>query len=101
MTRKLTVREAVEFRLEQRSLVGIVDGNGQPHGAPVEGAVEDHDRLPRVRLRQGLGTLVTNAVINRDAPVVQGVVLVAATMYVLVNLIVDALYAFIDPRIRY
>jgi len=57
--------------------------------------------IENVFARQGLGTIVPRAVINRDAPVVQGVVLTAATLYVLVNLAVDMLYAFVDPRIRY
>jgi ABC-type dipeptide/oligopeptide/nickel transport system permease component len=57
--------------------------------------------IENVFARQGLGTVVTQAVINRDAPVVQGVVLVAASLYVLVNLLVDVLYAYLDPRIRY
>jgi len=49
----------------------------------------------------GLGRLVISAILRRDYPVVQGVVLVTAATYVLINLIVDVLYAFIDPRIRY
>jgi len=49
----------------------------------------------------GLGRLVISAILRRDYPVVQGVVLVTATIYVLINLGVDILYAFIDPRIRY
>jgi peptide/nickel transport system permease protein len=49
----------------------------------------------------GLGRLVISAVLRRDYPVVQGVVLVTAAVYVLINLAVDVLYAFIDPRIRY
>jgi peptide/nickel transport system permease protein len=49
----------------------------------------------------GLGRLVISAILRRDYPVVQGVVLVTAASYVLINLIVDVLYAFIDPRIRY
>lgn len=57
--------------------------------------------IENVFARQGLGTVVTRAVINRDAPVVQGVVLVAASLYVIVNLVVDVLYAYLDPRIRY
>jgi peptide/nickel transport system permease protein len=48
----------------------------------------------------GLGRLGINAVLNRDYPVVQGVVLVAATGYVLVNLAVDLAYGIIDPRVR-
>jgi peptide/nickel transport system permease protein len=49
----------------------------------------------------GLGRLVISAILRRDYPVVQGVVLVTAAVYVLINLMVDVLYVFIDPRIRY
>ncbi len=49
----------------------------------------------------GLGRLIISAILRRDYPVVQGVVLVTAAAYVLVNLVVDVLYVFIDPRIRY
>jgi peptide/nickel transport system permease protein len=49
----------------------------------------------------GLGRLVISAILRRDYPVVQGVVLVTAAAYVLINLTVDVLYVFIDPRIRY
>jgi peptide/nickel transport system permease protein len=49
----------------------------------------------------GLGRLVISAILRRDYPVVQGVVLVTAAAYVLINLVLDVLYAFIDPRIRY
>jgi peptide/nickel transport system permease protein len=49
----------------------------------------------------GLGRLVITAILRRDYPVVQGVVLATAAVYVLINLMVDLLYAFIDPRIRY
>jgi peptide/nickel transport system permease protein len=49
----------------------------------------------------GLGRLIISAILRRDYPVVQGVVLVTAAAYVVVNLVVDVLYVFIDPRIRY
>ena len=49
----------------------------------------------------GLGRLIISAILRRDYPVVQGVVLVTAATYVLINLTVDLLYAVIDPRIRY
>jgi len=49
----------------------------------------------------GLGRLIISAILRRDYPVVQGVVLVTAAAYVLINLGVDLLYALIDPRIRY
>ncbi|MBN1582794.1 MAG: ABC transporter permease [Anaerolineae bacterium] len=49
----------------------------------------------------GMGTWTYRAILGRDYPIVQGSVLVSATIYVFVNLAVDILYAFIDPRIRY
>ncbi|MBI2466853.1 MAG: ABC transporter permease [Candidatus Rokubacteria bacterium] len=49
----------------------------------------------------GLGRLVISAVLRRDYPVIQGVILVIAGVYVFVNLAVDLAYLLIDPRIRY
>jgi peptide/nickel transport system permease protein len=49
----------------------------------------------------GLGRLVVDAILRRDYPVIQGVVLLFSFMYVLVNLGVDLLYTVFDPRIRY
>jgi peptide/nickel transport system permease protein len=49
----------------------------------------------------GLGRLVATAVLARDYPVIQGGLLVSALMFVGVNLVVDVLYAWLDPRIRY
>jgi peptide/nickel transport system permease protein len=50
---------------------------------------------------QGLGYLAINSAKNQDLPIVLGVVLVGCVAVVLANLIVDILYAFIDPRVRY
>ncbi len=49
----------------------------------------------------GIGRLLVEAILSRDYPVVQGVVLVVATMFIFINLIVDLLYSYLDPRIRY
>lgn len=49
----------------------------------------------------GLGSLTVDAVLNRDFPVIQGLVLLFSMSYVLVNLLVDLSYLFLDPRIRY
>jgi peptide/nickel transport system permease protein len=49
----------------------------------------------------GIGRLVVKAIFNRDYTIVQGVVLVVAVMFVFVNLIVDILYAYLNPKIRY
>jgi peptide/nickel transport system permease protein len=48
----------------------------------------------------GVGRLVVASIFERDFPLVQGVVLFLALMHLLVNLIVDLLYAYLDPRIR-
>jgi peptide/nickel transport system permease protein len=48
----------------------------------------------------GFGKLIVDAVFNRDYPVVQGVVLVTATVYVSLNLVADVLYVLINPRLR-
>ena len=50
--------------------------------------------------RQGVGFLLVNAMLKRDFPVAQGVILFSAAIYVLVNLAVDLFYAYLDPRIR-
>ena len=49
----------------------------------------------------GIGKLMLNAVYQRDYPLVQGVILVIALLFVLINLVVDILYAYLNPRIRY
>ena len=49
----------------------------------------------------GLGRLMVNAILTRDYPVVQAAALLTALLFVLVNLLVDLSYAFLDPRIRY
>ncbi|MCK1676784.1 ABC transporter permease [Bradyrhizobium sp. 150] len=49
----------------------------------------------------GIGRLVVDAINNRDYPIIQGVLILASGMYVLVNLAVDLAYTLIDPRIRY
>nr|WP_283949557.1 ABC transporter permease [Limobrevibacterium gyesilva] len=48
----------------------------------------------------GFGKLIVDAVFNRDYPVVQGVVLVTATVYVALNLLADVLYVLINPKLR-
>ncbi len=50
--------------------------------------------------RAGIGQMTVNAVANRDTPVLMAVVVIAATLYVLINLLVDLLYPVLDPRVR-
>ena len=49
----------------------------------------------------GIGRLIANAIFGRDYPVIQGGLLLTGTILVLLNLVVDLLYAVIDPRVRY
>jgi peptide/nickel transport system permease protein len=49
----------------------------------------------------GIGRLVVDAILRRDYPIIQGVILLFSAAYVLVNLAVDISYTFLDPRIRY
>ena len=55
----------------------------------------------RVLAIPGLGRLTVDAIVRRDYPVVQGVVLVVSGVYVLLNLVIDVAYVVLDPRIRY
>jgi peptide/nickel transport system permease protein len=48
----------------------------------------------------GIGRLVVESVLRRDYPVIQGIILVIAVAYMLVNLAIDFCYTFLDPRIR-
>jgi len=49
----------------------------------------------------GIGAYTVTCILKSDFPVVQGIVLLIATVFVLVNLLVDVIYAFLDPRIKY
>jgi len=49
----------------------------------------------------GLGRLTVDAILRRDYPIIQGVILIFSAAYVLINLLVDLSYAVLDPRIRY
>jgi peptide/nickel transport system permease protein len=81
----------------RNALLPIVTLVGLQLGLLLSGAVltETIFALP------GLGRLAITSVLARDYPVVQGVVLIAAIIFVLANLAVDVLYAYLDPRLRY
>ncbi len=80
----------------KNSLVPVVTVLGLQFGHLLGGAVITES----VFAWPGVGRLVVDAILARDFPVVQGTVLVIALGFVLVNLIVDVLYAYLDPRIR-
>lgn len=92
----LLARE-IQFRHALRNaLIPVITVTGLQAGTLLSGAVltETIFSLP------GLGRLMTEAVGARDYPLVLGSVLAVSTVFVLVNLVVDVLYAVVDPRIR-
>jgi len=91
-SRMVVLRHALK-----NALIPTVTMLGLQLGALLGGAVVTET----IFSRPGLGRLAVDAIAGRDFPLVQGTVLVAAAAYVLVNLVVDVLYAAIDPRIRY
>jgi peptide/nickel transport system permease protein len=81
----------------KNALIPTVTLLGLQLGALLGGAVVTET----IFSRPGIGRLAVEAIGNRDFPLIQGTVLFAAVAYVLVNLVVDVLYAILDPRIRY
>lgn len=81
----------------KNALIPVVTILGLQFGGMLAGAVVTET----VFSRPGLGRLVVNAILWKDYPLVQGTVLFIAVVYVLVNLIVDVSYAWLDPRIHY
>ncbi len=81
----------------KNALIPIITTIGLVYAVLMAGAVivETVFNLP------GVGKLVVNSVLRSDYPVIQGAILLVAVMYVLINLAVDVIYAFVDPRIRY
>jgi len=57
--------------------------------------------VENVFARHGVGYLAVNAILQRDYPLTQGIVLVMATIFVGINLFIDVVYSYVDPRIRY
>jgi len=78
------------------ALVPILTVSGIVAGALLGGAVI----IEQVFSLPGLGRLVIGAILSRDFPVIQGGLLFLAVIYLAVNLIVDVLYAVVDPRVR-
>jgi len=90
-------RSAVVGRHALRnSLIVVITIVGLQLGALISGAVVTE----RIFALPGFGKLTVDAVFQRDYPVIQAVVLVTATAYIVINLLVDLLYSVIDPRIR-
>ncbi len=81
----------------RNSLIPVITYLGTVFGRMVTGTVV----VETVFAWPGVGRLAFDAVMLRDFPVLQAVVLFMATAFLVINLVVDILYAYIDPRIRY
>ncbi|MCY4355535.1 MAG: ABC transporter permease [Truepera sp.] len=81
----------------KNSLIPVLTVAGLQFGGLLSGAVV----VEVVFGRPGIGQIVVNAVLEKDFPVVQGMILFAAFTYVLANLLVDLSYGWLDPRVRY
>ena len=81
----------------KNALIPISTVIGLQFGALIGGAVI----IENIFGWPGIGRLATQAIFNRDLPLIQGTVLLGAAAYTLMNLIVDIGYAWLDPRIRY
>jgi peptide/nickel transport system permease protein len=80
----------------RNALIPVVTVLGIQFGALLTGAIVTE----KVFARPGIGTLLLSGIQQRNYPVVQGTVLLIATVYVTVNLLADVTYALIDPRVR-
>jgi peptide/nickel transport system permease protein len=81
----------------KNALIPVITVIGLQLGALLSGAVLTETVFGRV----GVGRYIVQAITSRDYPVVQGTVIIVALFVVVINLIVDILYAALDPRIRY
>ncbi len=93
----LRERVVISRHVLKNAMLPVITVVGLQVGALLSGAVITE----AVFSWPGIGTYVLNAISLRDYPVVQSVVLVFAFLFVMVNLLVDVSYAWLDPRIRY
>jgi peptide/nickel transport system permease protein len=89
--RQVTMRHALK-----NALIPVITVAGIQVGRLLGGAVI----IEQIFALPGLGRYVYDAISNRDYPVLQGTVLVFTVVFILVNLLVDVLYGFVDPRIK-
>ncbi|MCM3160611.1 MULTISPECIES: ABC transporter permease [Bacillaceae] len=93
----ITERKVVYVHALKNAFIPVLTVLGMQIGYLLAGAV----LVEMVFSWPGIGTLMINGILARDFPLVQGIILFVASTYVLINLIVDILYALLDPRISY
>jgi peptide/nickel transport system permease protein len=95
-TRGASEREVRRRHVLRHALLPGITLTGWAIGATISGAV----LVEVIYARPGLGQVLVNAVSNQDLPVVVGITMLVALIYVAVNLLVDLLYVIVDPRLR-
>ncbi|HET6780584.1 MAG TPA: ABC transporter permease [bacterium] len=93
------LREAVVIQRHvlKNAFIAVITVMGLQFGTLLSGAVITET----VFARPGVGKLLVDAISNKDFPIVQGAVLFIALVYIMINLLVDLSYAYLDPRIRF
>jgi len=81
----------------KNAFIAVITVMGLQFGTLLSGAVITET----VFARPGIGKLLVDAISNKDFPLVQGAVLLVAVIYIIINLLVDLSYAYLDPRIRF
>jgi peptide/nickel transport system permease protein len=95
-TRGASEGEVRRKHVLRHALLPGITLTGWAIGATISGAV----LIEVIYARPGLGQVLVNAVSNQDLPVVVGITMLVALIYVVVNLVVDFLYVLVDPRLR-
>jgi peptide/nickel transport system permease protein len=80
----------------KNALIPVVTISGLQFGSLLGGAV----LTETVFAWPGMGRLIVDAILARDYPLVQGAILIFALLFIVVNIAIDVLYAYIDPRVR-
>lgn len=93
----LTERLVVSRHALKNAMIPIVTIIGIQFGRLLGGAVITE----AVFVYSGMGRLVVNAILNRDAPVVQAALMIVVFIFLLVNLLVDLTYGYLDPRVKF
>lgn len=93
----LTERSIVMRHALKNALIPVVTVLGLHLAGLLAGSIV----VEHVFARRGIGSLALDAILQRDYPLAQGTVLFVATVFVLMNVIVDFLYGYLDPRIRF
>lgn len=97
LAKGMNSKKVVMKHVLKNAMVPIVTVVGMTFSVLLGGAIA----IEMVFNLPGIGRLLMNAVLRRDYPLIQGIVLFIAAAYIVINLIVDVIYVYIDPRIEY